>query len=379
MKLLFVSQGRTTVDHPGWKASLRRLQTEGVIETWVDLPWIGYGETHGWKGLYNHIVHLCEENKFDVVYFHYFHKYGVPSPAECIRALRLLKPRPIIVVSCGDGFNVHIYEPFHYPRNFRISATMADLVFSTQMGQAADAMQRWGAKNVVLTPNSLCPVRFKSYQTDPVKHRFDFDVVMIGSRNAMGRNPLFWHITAPRVRRKIAEALTRRFGKRLGLFGHHWDGFVSAQGPCSFDTQQETFRRGRIIVGGNPYSYCDYYSSNRLFFEVASGIPTVELRVPHLDKIFRDGDQVYFADSVDDIVAKCEWLLKQDPVELYDKASRAAAEVAEKHTQYHRMKFMLDVIRHYRDAGSIKGIEMPYFLPEGNMKEESQYAMRMSV
>lgn len=379
MKVLFLSQGYTVEDHPGWNWSLQRLQAKGHIESFENIPWRGYAATHGWPAFYQHVIDRAQDGAFDVVYFHYFHQphSGVPSPENCMRELKSQPHAPTILSSAGDGFST-TWRPPHYPKSFRGACQCSDIVFTTQMGRAADLMVGWGARNVVLCPNSICPLRFKSYHTDPISQQFDFDVIMIGSRNGFSRNPFSRDIQMARIRTRIVEALSNRFGKRFGLFGHHWKGCVSAQGPCSFDTQQETFRRGRIIVGGNPYSDCDYYSSNRLFFEVASGIPTVELRVPHLDKIFRDGDQVYFADSVEDIVAKCEWLLKQDPVELYAKSSRAADEIAAMHTQYNRMKFKLDIARHYRKSGNLRNIDLPYFLPEVDVDSERTYATRMA-
>ena len=151
---------------------------------------------------------------------------------------------------------------------------------------------------------------------------------------------------------------------------------VSNQGPAPFNDQQKYFQRGRVLVGGNPYSFSDYYSSNRVFFEIASGVPTVELRVNRLDRVLRDGDQIYFADDIDGVIAKCEELLKQDPVELYAKAARAAKEVVERHTQYHRMKFKLDTVKRFIDNDKKLDVKFPFFLPEVDLNEEMKYAVR---
>ena len=133
-------------------------------------------------------------------------------------------------------------------------------------------------------------------------------------------------------------------------------------------------QRGRVVVGGNPYTDSDYYSSNRLCFEVASGVPTVELRVNRLDKILRDGNQVYFADDIDGVVATVERLLNEDPIALYQKAATAAKEMVERHTQYHRMKFKLSCAKAFIRDGARFIPPFDFFLSDVDVVEESKYA-----
>ena len=250
MKVLFLSQGRKVEDHPGWDWSLKKLKEEGFIDDYLNIPWQGYGETHGWAAFYQHVVDTARTGKFDVVYFHYFHRKDVPSPEKCIRALQMLSPRPVVITSAGDGFSDDWHSP-DYPKCFKVASTYADIAFSTQMGKAAEKMLRWGAKNIVYTPNSLCPVRFTSHSIDPTMHKFDFDVVMIGSRNC-GKwyHPLSRNFKMAKIRVRMVNALCNHFGKRFGLFGRGWDGMISNQGPAPFNEQQKYFQRGRVLVGG---------------------------------------------------------------------------------------------------------------------------------
>jgi hypothetical protein len=138
-------------------------------------------------------------------------------------------------------------------------------------------------------------------------------------------------------------------------------------------------RKGRVVVGGNPYSYSDYYTSNRVFFEVASGIPTVEILTPRFDNILRDNDHVYFAKNVDDVIAKCEELLKLEPEVLYEKASKAAKYIEEKHTQYHIMKFILETSLNYMKERNIFNIQLPFFLSEVDLETEKKFAIRKGL
>ena len=375
MKILFLSQGKQISDHPGWHNALEILKEEGKITDFLNIPYFGYAEKHGWQKFYEHVVEITKKEKFDLVYFHYFHKQGKPSPRKCIASLQQLKSRPIVITSCGDGFSDNWMLP-DYPDDFKEVSKYADITFSTQMGKAADKMIRWGARNVVFTPNSMCQVRFKAQKVDLRSHKFDFDVVFVGSNNGNRLfNPISKRWYGAQKRNQLVRSLYKRYGKKFGLFGNGWS-YSCAQGPTPFNEQQSTFRRGKIVVGGNPYSYSDYYSSNRLFFEVASGIPTVELSVPRLDKVLRHNDHVYFAKDINSLIKTIDKLLDSDPVELYKKAANAAKYIEEKHTQYHRMKFKIDTVKRYRENNFKLDVVFPFFLPEVDLKEEMKFATR---
>ena len=377
MKVLFLSQGRKVSDHPGWDWSLGKLKEEGSIEDYLNIPWLGYVDSGKWNEFYEKVVDLANGGGFDVIYFHCFHHRRIPSPETCLKRLRSLEPRRVIITSSGDPFSADWMLP-DFPESFKMASRYADITFSTQMGRAADKMMRWGARNVVLSPLAMCPFRFKNYEIEPKRHKFDFDVVMVGSRNVARFNPLSKHYWASRTRTKLVYALDKHFGKRFGIFGYGWDGLPSAQGPVPFDQQQLAFQRGRVFVGGTPYAMTDYYMSNRPFFSIAAGIPTVELKTPRMDKILRNDDHVYFADSIEGVIRKCVELLKRDPVELYAKAAVAAREVVDRHTQYHRMKFKLDTVRRYVDNGFSLDVNFPFFLPEVDLGEELGFATRKS-
>jgi hypothetical protein len=384
MKLLFLSQGYTVEDQVGWDHSFQRLVTEGFVKVYDNLPARGYVKNHGWPMFYNRVIELHAEKKYDVIYFQFFHGLSVPrkdtvSPQVCIETLRKIYPQVVILTSAGDPFSVNWLRP-DYPYEFRECARCADIVFSTQMGKAADIMLRRGAKNVVLSPLAMCPARFKACHINPHTHPFEFDVVFIGNCNKSRLfNPLNNFSYAARKRTKLVKALSKHFGKRFGLFGRGWDGVLPNQGPIHFSQQQNTFQRGRLTVGAYPYSMADYYASDRPFFSIPSGIPTIEIATPRLDRILRNNDHCYFCHSVDDVITTCDRLLQMDQVELYARASKAADYIAERHTQYHRAKVELEIAIRYRDNGRKLDIIPSLFLEEINAVEEKRFAVRSIV
>ena len=66
--------------------------------------------------------------------------------------------------------------------------------------------------------------------------------------------------------------------------------------------------------------------------------------MPRLDNVLRNEDHCYFASNIDELISKCETLLRSDPQPLYYKSAQAAKYIEERHTQYHRMKFKIPVI-----------------------------------
>lgn len=377
MRVLFLSQGQKISDHPGWQDALEKLKSECFISDFLNIPYYGYANENGWDNFYKYLVTICEKEEFDIVYFHYFHDNRIPSPLDCIQNLHKLRQDIVVITSVGDPFSDNILRP-DYPKSFKEISRVADITFSTQMGRGADKMLNWGAKNIVFTPHSMCQVRFKANSIDLENHKFDFDVVFIGSNNSNRLlNPFSQHWWASKQREKLVRSLFKKYGKRFGLFGDGWN-YSCTQGIIPFNEQQNTYRRGKILVGGNPYSYSDYYSSNRPFFEISSGVPTIELYVPRLNKILRNNDHCYFVSGIEEVIGKCEELLARAPSETYFKAASAAKYIEEKHTQYHRMKFKIDTAKRYISNNRVLDVNFPFFLPEIDLNEEMKYATRIS-
>ena len=381
MKVLFLSQGFKIADHPGWDYALRQLQKERFITGFVNLPYRGYAAQNGWTAFYQHVVELCGADSFDIVYFQHFHGNDRNSRGvgQCMNSLRKLALMPTIITSCGDPFSANWMGP-HYPLQFQEASSHADITFSTQMGRAADKIVGWGGKNIVLSPLASCPVRFQMKSVCVETHPFDFDVVWIGSCNRSHfPNLTSRSFIAASQRNRLVRALSSHYQNRFGLFGHNWKGVPSWQGPVPFNEQQSAFQRGRIVIDALPYSVADYYASNRPFFSIISGIPTVMLSVKRLDHILRDQDHCYFCSTPDEIIATCDRLLSMDPDVLYGRARNAANYVAERHTQYHRMKFKLDTAMRYRRNGNHLDVNFPFFLPEIDLNDEMKHAIRGQV
>ena len=265
----------------------------------------------------------------------------------------------------GDPFrNGYLGRP-SVPRSFLQAAQRSDLVMLTSMGVLADYVARYTRAPILLSPNGACQVRFAEISATAPPAAPEFDVVFIGSRNA-SRNPLRPYHAFARRRERLVDALSRRFGSRFAVFGHGWEGRPSAQGPVPFDQQAEAARRGRVVVGGVPYSTARYYTSNRPFIQMTSGVPLVDSFVPGVETLFRPEEHWILADE-HHLVSAVERVLEMGDERRSAIGQAAAAYVLSRHTQAHRVASLVENARRLADArrsGGRPAPYLPYFLSD---------------
>ena len=246
------------------------------------------------------------------------------------------------------------------------------------MGGCAEKMRHWGARNIVLLPHGCCQVRFADGIKKLANNSPEFDVIFIGS-NTNTRNPFSHHYYSCRKRRHFVEVLVKRYGPRFGLYGHQWDGLSSWQGPAPFRDQLDVLQRGRVVFGGYAFSREDFYASDRPFIQIAGGVPFVDLYVPRLEKILRQDDHVYFIRDSHEMTDRIDRLLEMGNNERLERSINAARYILDRHTQYHRMKFLVHTAATYRaavqDGRCAPKPEFDFFLPEINPESEHPYAL----
>jgi len=371
VRLLLLMQGRTIADHPGYDDGCRRLRNEGSLSEYRVLAYSGLAERLGWEGVWQETITAAREMAAEVVFLQYFHG-PTPDPSAMIAALRRLPSRPVIAVSSGDPFGRLLDRP---PQTFRTAASLADATFLTETGGLARDLARTGARTALM-PHGFCQARFDPPAAmRPVQA--EFDVVFIGNLHRV-RNParrMFW--SALQRRRQVA-ALQARYGRRLALFGSGWEGWPSARGPLPYDEQFSACRRARVVVGPYPNGGMDYYMSDRPMITIRAGAPYVEPRVPRVDRIFQDRRHWFLYREPSELLALCDRLLEWSDEERYAFGSAAAADIAARHSQYHRLRAMLATLADMRTA-LMAGQRPPpprldFFLPGVDPQAEMAFA-----
>ena len=335
-------------DQPGYYEGFERLVAEGALDAHAAIPVDGMAEEQGWNGLWAEAERIAGSMRADAVFLQFFH--GVmPDPTEGIQRLKRLPTRPTLFTSLGDPYGRWIRR---VPRSFRVASALADVSFLTGMGYIARQLSRLGSRNLVLMPNGCCQVRFSS-QPSTALPQPEFDVVFVGSR-VYPRNLLsqfsYLYYWGGQKRVELVKAFTKRYGRRFGLFGKGWDGNSSWQGPVPYAAQHEVYRRSAAALGGMPYAYYDYYTSDRPFIAMASGVPLVDWRVPGVDRILQPGRDWWLARSQEEMFGLCDQLLEMPSSDRVHLGEAARERVLAYHTQYHRCKEMVEIVRSIRDA-----------------------------
>ena len=376
--VLLILQGKEPADHPGIVDGYTRLQRQGRVRRLDIMPVFGPNGVQRGAAFWAEVLERALGNGTTLVVFQYYHSKLLPDPRPAIEALRRLPESPFIVSTLGDAFmNGYLGRP-SVPRSFLQAAERSDLVMLTSMGGLADCIARFTSAPIVLSPNGACQVRFPGPVPSDQTDTLEYDVIFIGSRNA-SRNPFRPHHHFGRQRERLVNGLSKRFGRRFAVFGKGWDHQRSSQGPIPFDQQAKTARRGRVIVGGVPYSTARYYTSNRPFIQMTSGVPVVDTAVPGVETLLRPGEHWLLADERS-LLKEVERVLELPDERRSAVGAAAAKYVLAHHTQADRVASLLENVRRLRlsrcPTESPTPPYLPFFLSEVNLEKEARSSTR---
>jgi hypothetical protein len=372
---LFVVRARAS--YPDVVDGLARMVADGTLRGYdvkeIDPSDAVSRDDEYWDAIVRHVVLHGTE----VVVLHHFHSPSLPDPRKHVRRLQDLPHRPVVAITNGDAFFNGFFRP-SFPTNLLRAAEVADVVFSTSMGVTADHLVRQTGARVALLPNAVCQARFAPTR-EPQPLPREFRVAFIGSNNRP-RNPLRSYHWYARRRERLVRRLSRRFGDGFALFGRGWDSIEQWRGPVPFADQLDACRRADLVVGGVPFSPARYYHSDRIYTQVASGVPFVDLAVDGVDRLLRDGEHWHLARSIDEVVDVCEELLSR-PAEGRNGLAAAAAEyVFAHHTVEARCRSIVSTMIALRDAirrGEAPGPpDLDFLLPEIDRESELPLATR---
>ena len=362
IRILVLGQSHNfPVDHAGGHDGFVRLLQEGHIAAYDHMSALDLAQRFGWQGMWSEVKHKVQEMNANVLFLRFFHHPQATDPTAGLLAIKQLPHKPMIITSLGDPFGRWFNT---MPRSFIAAAKLADLTTLTGMGYLAGQLQAQGAKNLVLMPNGICQIRFQFVPETNLNPQFD--VVFVGSR-VHARNPLGHYFWTSRNRTRFVDALARRYGRKFGLFGKGWNGYDCCQGEIKYADQHQTYRRGRVAVGGMPNGYHNYYMSDRVVIGLGSGVPFVDFHIPGVEKIFPDGQAWWLAHSLPDYINKIDHLLNRDPVQLSKQSHATAHNIFSQHTSYHRTLNTINITRNLLSAraeGTSAALPALEYLPE---------------
>ena len=338
MRLLFVAQGHNEQDQIGYTSAARQLLAEGVLtNVTFFFPFHDFAQRKSWEDTWKALIQAAKESEPTCIFFQFFN-YHAEAIATLIRGLESLPSKPLIMTSYGDPFSSNLLFP-HPPSSFMRIARAADLNFQTTMGRCADYLSRNAIRHIVFCPHGFCQKRF-SPSSSELDTKRSFDISFVGSRN-ISKNPLSTLFYTGRRRQALVSLLQKDFGPRFALFGRGWKGFPSWQGPVAYANQIDAICKSELFFGGYPGSNELLYQSDRPWIALISGVPFIDWDVPGLSWILQNGDDWYPVSTPSQMINQIKFLLSQDQKLLQEKAHLAAMRAASRHSQYHRMRFMV--------------------------------------
>jgi len=370
MRLFFVVQGHGEQDQVGYTSAARELLAEGALTNLTFFfPLKDFEQRKNWDDTWRSLIEMARDSEPTCIFFQFFN-YHAEAIDVLVKGLESIPSKPLIMTSYGDPFSSSFLYP-HPSSSFMRVARVADVNFQTTMGRCADYLSINGVRHIIFCPHGFCQKRFLPAELE-LNMKRSFDISFVGSRN-VSKNPFSTLFYTGRRRQALVSLLQKRFGRRFGLFGHGWEGFPSWQGPVPYANQIDAIRKSELFFGGYPGSNELLYQSDRPWIALISGVPLIDWQVPGLSWMLNNGDDWYPVSTASQMINQIKFLLSQDQKLLQEKAHLAALRAASRHSQYHRMRFMVrNASLHWNARNSHKPPPLPpfdFFLPEVNIQK----------
>jgi len=161
---------------------------------------------------------------------------------------------------------------------------------------------------------------------------FSYDVSFIG--NNYGN-------TFPdgNLRMSAVQRCQQVFGNRFGIFGGGWGN----SHPCDPKDACEIYNKSICTLSISNFNNVSHYFSDRLLYCLASGRPTISWYFPGIESYFTDGEEIFYAKNVQDIVDKVNFC-KQNPDKANEVGMRGAQKVLAEHTYTSRAQELLYLV-----------------------------------
>lgn len=380
MTVLFLSQAYEIVDQMGFDAAFRAALGSKRLSHYINIPYLGYAQQHGWPQLWNHVQEIVFDHQVDLIFIQFFHgSVQTHGMEEAILRLRKHHPRLLIFTSAGDAFtgSCLIRPP---SSEFSLLSRLADASFLTSMGGFAERLARQGAHNLIFLPHAFSEKSF-SYGSGRIKDTYRFDVMMVASVGFSPRNRQSWINLWRRWR--IADHLYQRYGSKFGLFGHGWGRHPAYQGCVDYLEQVDLFQQSRLVVDGRGPSDETYYASDRPFYIAGSGTPLVQFHTPRFEKILHPDRHAYYAKDEADVCRVCDRVLTQDVAITQTHIQDTLALIRARHTLDVRVATLLmvaEVLWLVREGqltskAAYEQLAFQHFLPDIHAEEEKRFAV----
>jgi spore maturation protein CgeB len=283
------------------------------------------------------ILEEAERFKPNVIFWQHIGHFD--APAEFLNRLKNIESKPILAYQEADPYS-RFFKRMN--KELKVILAEADIVFMVGLGEFAELAKEAGARKIYFAPHNFETVR-SGKPWSPSQDR-EFDIIMIancGRTKIPGR-----YFPGGRNRKKLAEMLTKRFGKRFALYGKGWDNLESSRGMLPFDQQEKAIRSAWVSINWDHFDTVPYYFSNRLPISLAAGVPHITTYHPGYEHIFKGCKGLYAVKSVEQAVETAHYLLSLPKSDLIEEGLQGQSFVFKNLESNIVYLDMIDKIRH---------------------------------
>jgi spore maturation protein CgeB len=248
--------------------------------------------------------------------------------AGTISEIKSKLPNTIITNWTGD---VRSYVP----PSFKSIARVADYNLISSTGQLKFFQDAIGKKayywQIGFDPN----LYYCSENETP--SQFKYDIIFVGNNDLKENYP------GRKEREEACRLLKSTFGNRFALYGSNWPRQLKSKGSIAQSKVGDEYRRSFCLLSISHFNEISHYFSDRLLMCMASGRPTISLAFPKWESYFTNDCDLCIVDSVNDIIPKLKFLLKNPDLANFIGKSGSDKVLAE-HTYQSRINELLKLV-----------------------------------
>jgi hypothetical protein len=321
MKVLLLLNGPL-----GWQTGIEdgftNLLATGKL---TDLKWFyfdDYSKLHSASKCYTEIIDISNNFLPNLIVF--FHIGKFPINEGFLSSLKKIPSNPAIVYDEGDMYG-GIAKPVS--KSMKLLFKTADVVSIRGLGKWHELVNKYNRK-VIYTPHHADISRFNKEPN--IYELRQNDIILIGNRVKPRFLSSIRRMSGAKGRENFVKIISETFGTKFKLYGNGWENFKSNKGSIGFQDQMEYYKNSWVTVAYEHYPEIPYYFSNRLPIALLSGSLYVCHYHEGYEKIFQEGDFIFFFKSNDEAIDIIKYIFSLSEDELLERAKRAS-EFAIKH------------------------------------------------
>lgn len=236
-------------------------------------------------------------------------------------------PRCIVTNWTGDVRN-------YVPKSFKRIASVSDYNLISSTGQLNQFKKEIG-KEIKYWQIGVDPKLY--HPSAESRTKFKWDAIFIANNNTKESYP------GRDDRERVCKQFQSEFGSRFCLYGSGWPKVLKAKGSLDQKVVTQAYHKSFCLLSVSHYNDLNHYFSDRLLMCMASGRPTISLKFPKWESYFTDMGDIVMADSVEQMIHKARWLLK-NPERAAMIGRSGAEKILAEHTYLSRINELLEMV-----------------------------------